>query len=663
MMGVLGLNTVPDARMDKPGTVRTQASALDPYLHGVLGVQVSKSLYLGVRQTAEVSSLGDRADRLYPGLDMKLRLMEETGRRPAVALGLQSALGDRRMAAEYIVASKRFGDFDVSGGLGWGRMGSKDTFGNPFHLLSRHFKHGRDLRGENPNGPDQWFTGNAGVFGGVAWDSPLKGLKLKADWNADAYLAEKADPGFHAPKPWSFGFSYAPVDWATIGTAMVGTHKALATISLQWPLDRWFGKPAQRKTVAPFPAHRSGNGSPAAIDIAAAADNIIVESAAHDDHTLTSLISLRPGASFPMQIGEVAGTMARHGGRDVEAYEIQPAILGLKGPSLKLMRRDLEDALASGNGSPQEIWRQARFGPMLEDAAFPDGRTLFNRPYYFGVIVDTKASLSENDHGALYRTGIILEARHMLSRHIMMGEALRINIAGNLHGLHGLRPRVLLPVRSDEDAFAARTVWADKSYLAWMKSLNADWHIVAAAGYLEEMYAGLGGEVLYRPYGRTYAFGAEAWEALKRDPLGADGFALNGDHLLSGHIKAWYEIPGTGMTVQAKIGRYLAEDFGGTLSLSNRFRNGASVEAFATMTSLREADVFGGATNLTSGLRFRLPLGSLPALPDGSETRFAFAPIGRDSGQSIENPVPLYDLTDQVSYRAVTDHWGEIADK
>jgi hypothetical protein len=663
LMGSLGLNTVPDARFDKTGTIRLQASALDPYMHGSLGVQIAKPVYIGIRQTAEVSHIGARADRLYPGIDLKLKLLNETAHMPAVALGLQSATGHRRMAAEYVALSKRLGNFDVTGGMGWGRMGSHNTVGNPFKLLSTHFAQRRDIYGESPNGPAQWFTGDAALFGGVAWDTPLKGLKLKADWNGDAYLAERTDPDFHRPQPWSAGFSYSPKDWITFGMAWVGGNKIFGTLSFQSPMERWFGRPASRKANAPFPAHRSGDGDPKAVDVAASGDGILTESKTAEPHTLTTRLMLRPGASLPMQLGEAVSPMARQGGADIESFEIQPAALGLSGPSVRLTRRDLEQALAHDNGSPQEIWRGTRISEPLADASFPDNRSLFGRPIYYGLIVDTKASLSEDDHGTLYRTGIVFEAKHMLSRRWLTGQALRLNIADNLQELHSLRPYSLLPVRSDEDLFAAKRLSVERSYVAWTKSLNADWHAAVTAGYLEEMSAGIGGEILYRPFGKTYAIGAEAWEAMKRDPLAADGMGLNGDHLLTGHIKAWYEIPGTDMTVQAKVGRYLAEDIGATLGLTNTFKNGAKLEAFATVTNKRDENIFGGSTALYSGMRFRLPIGNLPLVPDGSEARFTAAPIGRNTGQAIDNPLPLYELTDQISYRTIADHWGEITEK
>ena len=158
LYGPLGLNTVPSARMDETGTVRIGVSTLDPYVHGWLGVQIADPLSVVVRQTSEVSNINDDAERLFPGVDFKLRLLEENAVAPEVSLGVQSAIGHKRLAGEYLALSKRYKDFDFTAGLGWGRFGTAAHFDNPLKIFGSHFDD-RSLDGENPNDPSDWFTG------------------------------------------------------------------------------------------------------------------------------------------------------------------------------------------------------------------------------------------------------------------------------------------------------------------------------------------------------------------------------------------------------------------------------------------------------------------------------------------------------------------------
>ena len=50
-------------------------------------------------------------------------------------------------------------------------------------------------------------------------------------------------------------------------------------------------------------------------------------------------------------------------------------------------------------------------------------------------------------------------------------------------------------VRSDIDDFTDQRIGIDRSYLSWTHSFNPELHLAATAGYLEEMYAGAGGEI------------------------------------------------------------------------------------------------------------------------------------------------------------------------
>lgn len=56
------------------------------------------------------------------GIDVKLRLWEESFYLPQVALGIRDFTCTGLFDSEFLVASKRWGDFDFSLGMGWGNM-------------------------------------------------------------------------------------------------------------------------------------------------------------------------------------------------------------------------------------------------------------------------------------------------------------------------------------------------------------------------------------------------------------------------------------------------------------------------------------------------------------------------------------------------------------
>lgn len=254
-----------------------------------------------------------------------------------------------------------------------------------------------------------------------------------------------------------------------------------------------------------------------------------------------------------------------------------------------------------------------------------------------------------------------MEARREVRSSLAAGAAIRLDLNNNLEQLNEFRPRSILPVRSDIDLFAERRLSLDRLYLSYLKTLQTDLHVGLTGGYLEEQYAGLGSEVLYRPFGKNWAVGAEAWQVFKRDPNSSLNMNLTVDSLLSGHVNAWWRPSSAPNTVfQARAGRYLGEDLGASLSLTHLFQNGAELSGFVTVSDKSEFDVFGKDTHLYHGLRLSVPIGSFPLISRNSRIDVIAEPFGRDTGQALDKPVDLYRLTEPFSLQHMTQHWGDI---
>ncbi|MFT4742764.1 MAG: hypothetical protein ACI91Z_000738, partial [Yoonia sp.] len=132
--------------------------------------------------------------------DLHYRFNDESQYIPAIAVGLRDFLGTGRFGSEYIVASKSFGpNLIVTGGLGWGRLGTNNGFSNPLGAISSYFdtRPVYEERGEGGNGGmisvNQFFRGDAAVFGGLEYQiSPNLGVKL--EYSSNAYLEEPLTP-------------------------------------------------------------------------------------------------------------------------------------------------------------------------------------------------------------------------------------------------------------------------------------------------------------------------------------------------------------------------------------------------------------------------------------------------------------------------------------
>lgn len=636
LYGPLGLNAVPSARMDESGTVKAGVSALDPYLHGWLGVQIAEPLYLSLRQSAETSGLTKEPDRLYPGVDIKWRLLEEDRARPEIALGLQSAIGHKRMAGEYIAASKRHGNFDFTAGLGWGRLGSAAHFENPF---SKIFRRDRAPDGEDPAGPEDWFGGRAvGLFGGAEYFTPVDGLSVKVDYGADRYVAERQATGFKALSPWSAGLNYAPAPGIDIGIAAQGTDKIMGRVTLSGLIQNWRNRNDERNKKPFVPLLRrdmEGGGAQAHL-------------------------ALEDGLPAPGQIAAAARNVKSRTKESENEITITPRILSLKGPSVRMIRADV-----GANGrSAAEIWHNTAFGDesatqAAQKIARPDDPAW---PFHaLRIRLDNRISLSEEDNQPLYRAAVVAGSRTPGFRGMWDNfYSLRLNLSDNLERLNESRPPSALPVRGDVGEFAKQRLGVETMFSAFTHSFRPDLHLALLGGYLEEMYGGFGGEAIYRPFDSRLSVGAESWLAFKRDPLTSLNLGFNGDSLLTGHVNLWYDLPLWNATATASAGRYLAEDLGGTLGLQRRFDNGAMIEGFVTLTGGHDIDPFGSAPHAYSGVRLSVPLGGFRHAPRNTDITVTAAPFGRTYGQRLENPLPLHELTQPFTAQHMAQHWNEV---
>ena len=336
--------------------------------------------------------------------------------------------------------------------------------------------------------------------------------------------------------------------------------------------------------------------------------------------------------------------------------------MGLKGPKIRLIRHDIDNAVSQTSGSPEEIWRDVQFlNSTREKISFKNFfKELKNTQIDYRFILDNQISLSEDDTTILYRSSALLDNKIMLPYGLILGNESRINLVDNLDNIQNTRPVSNDIGRSDEASFAANRLSLNRSYASWLHSISQSTHLNVTAGYLEEQFAGYGAEILYRPFGKTFAIGAETWKALRRDADAPFALDLTGDETITGHVNLFYKLPNQTTTLYGKAGRYLAKDWGSTLGVQNQFKNGSQLDGFITVTNQRDRDIFGGKAHLYGGVKVTIPIGKGKYLPQGSEVRFATAPFARDAGQVLDHPNKLYQITEPISYRQIHQTWPDL---
>src|SRR5882672_4702122 len=219
--GQSGLLDMPSAHMLPDGRLAVTVSSIG-------SLTERYNLTFQALPWLEASFRYARIDRLA-GVDLfdrslsfKARIVQESGAFiPNVAIGFQDILGTGIFGAEYLVATKSFGNVEATLGLGWGRFGTVGTFGNPFTLLSQSFKTRPVDTGLQNTGQvrfNQFFHGpDTAPFGGVVWHTGFHDVSVIAEFSGDRYVQEQKVGAIQWRTPFNFGLSYRPFEGVEVG--------------------------------------------------------------------------------------------------------------------------------------------------------------------------------------------------------------------------------------------------------------------------------------------------------------------------------------------------------------------------------------------------------------------------------------------------------------
>ena len=152
-------------------------------------------------------------------------------------------------------------------------------------------------------------------------------------------------------------------------------------------------------------------------------------------------------------------------------------------------------------------------------------------------------------------------------------------------------------------------------------------------GILEQMYSGVGLELLYMPFKSRFAFGASLNKLKKR------GYKRDFDMLdyetSTAFLSMYYASPFFNYDFALHYGSYLAKDSGVTVEIRRSFDNGFSVGGFATFTDVSAAEY--GEGSFDKCLFFSIPLEYLFGVNTKSVFSSLIRSVQRDGGQRLED--------------------------
>ena len=650
--GETGLLQTPSARMMPEGSARFHISRLQPYTRGNVFVQPFDWLETGFRYT-------DVANRRYgpesfsgtqsykdKSIDVRLRLREEDAAWPAVVAGVRDIGGTGLFSSEYVVASKRWGDWDASLGLGWGYLGSQADVKNPLSgLLGRSASRVGD-RGEfgGTTNTGAWFTGPTALFGGVQVQASPNWV-LKAEWDGNDYQHEPQNNPQVASSRVNVGALYRQnpyVDWTVswergqrLGVG-VTVHSGPETLSgltapkvLDAPLPPW-GEAGSRSELDLAQAIQRATGWRLVQQQSLGTETVLVVEVDNSPYLrdrVNSLLRLAHLQLPPEQLRVVVQLQRRGLGvqrwvvdrAEWVAQQTQATVPALRLPALTPM-------------APQALRAQA------SDAQAYSGFTGLR----WRLGPDYKQVLGGPNGFVLYQLGARAEAEWDVTEGTWLAGRVDLRALDNYSVFKADAPDTGAPkVRSE----LRRYLTTSRVTLPlWQATRVDDWHngwfSSVYGGYLEPMFGGVGTEWLYQAWGAPWALGLDLNHVRQR--AFDQGLAFRTYTVNTGHLSAYWDLGGRGVQAKVSMGRYLAGDWGATLDLSRRFGNGVAMGFWATKTNMPVAQF--GEGSFDKGFYVNIPFDALLPNSTPGTARVVWNPLTRDGGARLNRRYALHDL-------------------
>jgi hypothetical protein len=650
--GVGGILDIPSARMNEENELTVTYSRKDVADIYAIGYQVLPRVEASFRYTI----FNARKSSTVPGVscvanefticdglrdrsfEVKVKLWEESDYLPDVSVGIRDLLGTGAWGAEYIAASKRIGEnLDVTAGIGWGRFSERAVASNPLIQLDPAFGvRESDVGVGGTVALKSFFRGpDIGAFGGVRYRIPQWRVDLLAAYNSDSYARERAFGTIPDADPLSFG-----VEWeATPGVRLTASWQQGNQFALKLSASLNTGQPSPRKRPNGFGAERVPLASPAALERGvewwprmvrdAEASGLLVfeakESPQGDFQIRYTNQSFQEEADAIRRLLTLTELYAPTRITEITATG---TAMGLPTHAVRYRRPSLESSALL-----QQPGRLDLLPPQPIDS--PDKLVKFRYPNgSFNVGLNARFYIFDPDFPLLYQVSAVVDGA------VDFGDGWSANgrwvqsIKSQFDRIQRGGDSALPPVRTDLKQYLQQgKSGVDSLALVKRGTLHEDVFYQVYGGVLEEMYSGAGGEVLWRPFDKPFAIGANLNGVVQREY--DKGFGLRDYKTLTGHVSLYWATPWKGFDVAVHAGRYLARDIGATFEIQKRFSNGWSVGAFATLTDV-PFEVFGEGS-FDKGLVFRIPFDLYSTKNTRGAYRTIIRSINRDGGRMLDN--------------------------
>ena len=668
--GEIGVLQTPSARMDPAGMVRFNLSRVDPYQRGNLMLQPLDGMEVGFRYTMVLDQLygpsiaGGQA-YVDKSMDLKLRLREEDAAGPQLAVGLIDLTGTGLFSSEYVVGSRRYGNWDTSVGVAWGYLGSRDSLHAPLAFLGSSFAT-RPAVNVGSGGQfnfSSMFHGDAAPFGGVQWHAPNDPWLFKLELDSNNYSQEPFGTTLPASSPFNVGvvYRYSPsmefsAGWERGNQLMLGVTfrtdisktESPKVLDPVLPLVRdtrpvvssafmWDTAAAKVHQVSGWQVLQLSQYNDTATLVAETDGALFLQN--RIDRVVTVLHQAAPASvrHFVLLLQEQGVDMSRV---DIDRAQWVAERARPAPPALRVAAQQVVPASAvAGTVTPP----LAAQDPSAFVAPPRPATTIAWSPSYSQI-------LGGPDAFVLYQVGVQASLKYAYSPSTWFSGMVNGNVLNNYNLFTYDAPSNLPRVRTYAREYATTSV-VTFPVLQWthVEALGGGHYASVYGGMLESMFGGVGGEWLYRPWHSPLAFGMDANYVRQRGF--AQDVSFRDYDVVTGHAAVYWDTGWNDVRVTLKAGQYLAGDVGATLDVSRTFSNGTAMGAWITQTNV-SAEQFGEGS-FDKGLYLRVPLDVILPMSSASIGSLVWDPLTRDGGAMLNRQFTLFNFTSQQDRRSL----------
>lgn len=642
--GEIGLINIPSARILPAGNLKLHLVNAEPINSMMIIANPFDWMEVSLRYTdvnlylySDIKAFSGNQTYKDKSFSMKLNLIEESDRFPALSLGFRDFIGTGKFSGEYLVSSKKIGDFDFTVGLGWGNISHTTGIENPFINLNEDYA----FRDNN-------YSGKGGNF---EFTKYFRGEKVSSFYGFE-YLNKRSGLRFKMDYSPSFPFNYRKSSDYSFGLAIPASRFIDLNIFKHRGTDLGFG--------ISYKANYSKNIVKKSTQIPklifSEKDKLILK---EDDEVF--------GGTLNLYLGKYGLFLQKVTQKDDEIFlTISQETYRNQNLATKRVIQSVKDILETRNISRVSINHQFsnyntnqvsfsldKFLRFLENKysllelrrhlEFKNfreihGKDIFkgniNFPIYsWGISPNLKNHIGAPEAFHSGQIGVFFSGGVMIDKTSHFDATLSVSLYDNLDQLrleaYSRLPKVRSDIReylkSGQNSIARMTFtkYFDPLYLQ-NGSIISGFKI----GLFEEMYGGAGIGFLYKDVTKPWYLTAD-FNWVKQRSFD-QRFDFRKYETFTGHLKFVWNTPLDGVRLSISGGRYLARDNGFTINLAKSFKSGFTLGFFATRTDISVEEF--GEGSFDKGIFFSIPLDLVSKSYRTEYAKFVWRNLTRDGG-------------------------------